>query len=139
MRSIKVRRSSYPETTSVAAHHVNMLRRLSKKAGFNAVIAGSYAEIFFGNSTTLGIVCVEADDATRAGIVEAMAIDPSGEMEIDVDACKVSINGKSFDVSIKENARKAFLAGNYDSLADLLGNMEDVIKLEAGLKYAFKA
>ncbi len=94
---------------------------------------------FFGNSTTLGIVCVEADDATRAGIVEAMAIDPSGEMEIDVDACKVSINGKSFDVSIKENARKAFLAGNYDSLADLLGNMEDVIKLEAGLKYAFKA
>ncbi|PLX68178.1 MAG: 3-isopropylmalate dehydratase small subunit [Denitrovibrio sp.] len=110
-----------------------------KKAGFNAVIAGSYAEIFFGNCTTLGIVCVEADDATRAGIVEAMAIDASAQMEIDVEACKVSVNGKSFDVAIKENARAAFLAGNYDSLADLLGNMDDVKKLEASLKYSFTA
>ena len=110
-----------------------------KKAGFNAVIAGGYAEIFFGNCTTLGIVCVEADDATREAIVEAMAIDTAAQMEIDVEACKVSVNGKAFNVSIKENARAAFLAGNYDSLADLLSNMDDVKKLESELKYAFKA
>src|ERR1043165_3757656 len=28
------------------------------RAGFKAVIAGSYAEIFFGNSTGIGLVCV---------------------------------------------------------------------------------
>jgi 3-isopropylmalate/(R)-2-methylmalate dehydratase small subunit len=36
------------------------------RAGFNAVIAGSFAEIFFGNSTNLGIVCVTASDEDRA-------------------------------------------------------------------------
>ena len=35
------------------------------RAGYNAVIAGSFAEIFFGNSTNLGVVCVIASDADR--------------------------------------------------------------------------
>ena len=35
------------------------------RAGYNAVIAGSFAEIFYGNSTNLGIVCVTADDDVR--------------------------------------------------------------------------
>jgi 3-isopropylmalate dehydratase small subunit len=30
------------------------------KAGFRAVVAENFAEIFFGNSTTLGIPCVQA-------------------------------------------------------------------------------
>jgi len=110
-----------------------------KKAGFNAVIAGSYAEIFFGNCTTLGIVCVEADNATRAAIVAEIEKNPSAKMEIDVAAEKVSINGVSFDVKIKENSKKAFLAGNYDSLAELLEGLPQVRALESQLKYAFKA
>lgn len=110
-----------------------------KRAGFKAVIAGSYAEIFFGNSTTLGIVCAEASDEVRAGLMKEINANPEKELEIDVDACKVKFNGKAYDIKIKPNARAAFLAGNYDSLAELLDGMADVRKLESGLKYAFKA
>lgn len=108
-----------------------------KKAGFNAVIAGSYAEIFFGNSTTLGIVCAEASDEARREMMDEISKNPEKEMEIDVEASKVSLNGKSWDVSIKPNARAAFLAGNYDSLAELLDGMDEVKKLEKSLKYSF--
>ncbi|PLX70688.1 MAG: 3-isopropylmalate dehydratase small subunit [Denitrovibrio sp.] len=110
-----------------------------KKAGFDAVIAGSYAEIFFGNCTTLGIVCAEASDEVRASLMKAIAENPSEKMEIDVASSKVLFNGNSYDVSIKPNSKSAFLAGNYDSLADLLARMSKVKELEAGLKYSFKS
>lgn len=110
-----------------------------KRAGFNAIIAGSYAEIFYGNCTTLGIVCAEASDETRAALMSEVQKNPGEEMEIDVESSTVKFAGKSYDVTIKENSKKAFLAGNYDSLAELLAGLDEVKKLEAGLKYAFKA
>jgi len=110
-----------------------------KKAGFDAVIAGSYAEIFFGNSTTLGIVCAEADDTTRADLMKEIAANPAEKMVIDVAASVVRFNGKEYAVSIKPNAQKAFLEGSYDSLAELLNGMDEVKKLEAALPYSFKA
>lgn len=109
-----------------------------KRAGFDAVIAGSYAEIFYGNSTTLGIVCAEAPDEVRSELMKAVNENPSMEMEIDVEQSKVTFNGKSYDVFIKPNSKAAFLAGNYDSLADLLDGMDNVRELEASLPYSFK-
>lgn len=109
-----------------------------KRAGFDAVIAGAYAEIFYGNSTTLGIVCAEAPDEVRSELMKAVNENPSMEMEIDVEQSKVTFNGKSYDVFIKPNSKAAFLAGNYDSLADLLDGMDNVRELEASLPYSFK-
>lgn len=110
-----------------------------KRAGFDAVIAGSYAEIFYGNSTTLGIVCAEASDETREKLMTAIAENPAEDMVIDVASETVTFAGTSYKVSIKENSKKAFLGGNYDSLADLLDGMDQVKELEKGLKYSFKA
>lgn len=108
-----------------------------KRAGFNAVIAGSYAEIFFGNCTTLGIVCVVADKAVRDALMKEVEANPAAEMVIDVDACKVTFNGKEYAAEIKPNARKAFLEGSYDSLAELLNGLPQVKDLEKTLKYSF--
>ena len=109
-----------------------------KRAGFNAIIAGSFAEIFFGNCTTLGIVCATADKVTRAALMKEIEANPKAEMSIDVDAMKVKFNGKEYAVEIKPNSRKAFLEGTYDSLASLLDGMDEVKKLEKTLQYSFK-
>ncbi|XOB65759.1 3-isopropylmalate dehydratase small subunit [Deferribacteres bacterium DY0037] len=108
-----------------------------KKAGFDAIIAGSYAEIFFGNCTTLGIVCAEAPDDIRGELMREIEANPSEKMELDVAESSVSFNGKSYKVNIKPNAQAAFLAGTYDSLAELLNGMESVRKLEIELEYSF--
>lgn len=108
-----------------------------KRAGFDAVIAESYAEIFFGNCTTLGIVCAEADKEVIAEMMKAVNADTEGEMVIDVATSKVSFGGKEYDVRIKENSQKAFLAGSYDSLAELINGLDKVRNLESGLKYSF--
>ena len=36
------------------------------RAGYRAVIAGSFAEIFFGNSTNLGIVCASSSNSVAS-------------------------------------------------------------------------
>ena len=47
-----------------------------QKAGFKAVIAGSFAEIFFGNSTNLGVVCVVVGNEDRKQIAELIDQNP---------------------------------------------------------------
>ena len=46
------------------------------RAGFRAVIAESFAEIFFGNSVTLGMPCVEATAESLRTLVAAIQSDP---------------------------------------------------------------
>lgn len=93
-----------------------------QKFGFHAVIAGSFAEIFHGNCTTLGIPCIimQADDRQRLSEI----VDGGPEMEIciDIDAMTVTCGNESFDVSMKDSARQAFLAGTYDPLDKLLAS-----------------
>src|SRR3954463_14499612 len=50
-----------------------------QKYGFKAIIAESYAEIFFGNSTTLGMPCVTAAREDIAKIAAAVEKDPQTE------------------------------------------------------------
>lgn len=108
-----------------------------KRAGFNGIVAESFGEIFYGNSTTLGIVCISL---TKKDIVELSKIveqNPEEIIEIDVEKQTVKVGGITFKGSMKESSQKAFLEGSYDSLGVLLKNMDEVRKLEKGLKYCF--
>lgn len=108
-----------------------------KRAGFNGIIAESFAEIFHGNSTTLGIVCISLSKKDILELSKIIEQNPELVIEIDVKKQTVSSGGKTFQGSIKESSQKAFIEGSYDSLGVLLKNMDEVIKLEKGLKYCF--
>ena len=82
-------------------------------------------------------MCVVADRATRDALMADAEANPSAEMVIDVEASKVRFNGKEYAVEIKPNARKAFLEGSYDSLAELLNGLPQVKEVEKTLKYSF--
>ncbi len=106
-----------------------------QKAGFDAVIAGSFAEIFFGNSTNLGVVCVIVDDAGRKLIVEQLDFNPSEPITIDLEALKVTVGSISLDCSIKEGARDSLLNGRYDTLSELLEGETSINSVVSGLDY----
>ena len=94
-----------------------------RKYGFNGIIAESFAEIFFGNSTTLAMPCVTAAGADIAKLREAIEADPSIEVTIDVENLKVSAsNGISFPVQMPESAREALVSGRWDPIQELLDN-----------------
>ncbi len=94
-----------------------------KKYGFDGVIAESFAEIFFGNSTTLGMPCVVAPAADIASLRKAVESDPSVEITIDVKNRKVvTSNGLEFSVEMPDSAREALTSGRFDPIKELIDN-----------------
>ena len=105
------------------------------RAGYNAVIAGSFAEIFFGNSINLGVVCVIASDADRKIIASAIEIHPELEITIDVEDYKIWYGDQFVPCEIKPGARDSLLSGNYDPLDELLVGADEVSKTASALTY----
>ncbi len=94
--------------------------------GFRAVIAQSFAEIFFGNCTTLGIPCVMASEADIAKVAAAVEINPALNVTVDVAGRRVVYGDDSFSVTIPSTAHEALTSGKWDPIAELL-EAKDVI------------
>ena len=94
-----------------------------RKYGFNAVIAESFAEIFYGNSTTLAMPCVMASAADIIALKDEVESNPSTEVTIDLEAMKVRTSG-GLDIPVKmpESAREALVSGRWDPIQELLDN-----------------
>jgi 3-isopropylmalate/(R)-2-methylmalate dehydratase small subunit len=94
-----------------------------RKYGFNGVIAESFAEIFYGNSTTLAMPCVIASAADVATLRDAIEADPDTVVTIDVQALRVRTSGGlDIPVTMPDSAREALLSGRWDPIQELLDN-----------------
>jgi len=105
------------------------------KYGFSAIIAESFAEIFYGNSTTLGLPCVSSTRKNIDILKAACAADPTLEVSIDLEAMTVTAGDLSFPVNMPASARQALLAGKYDPIKELLDNNDKIEATAASLSY----
>ena len=105
------------------------------KYGFSAIIAESFAEIFYGNSTTLGLPCVSSTRENIDILKAACAADPTLEVLIDLNAMTVTAGDLSFPVDMPASARQALLAGKYDPIKELLDNNDKIEVTAASLSY----
>ncbi|RRJ97583.1 3-isopropylmalate dehydratase small subunit [Opitutaceae bacterium TAV4] len=105
------------------------------KAGFRAVIAENFAEIFFGNSTTLGIPCVNAKREDIAKIAAAIAADPTLEIVVDVEKLEVRFGSQSIPITMRDSARDGLVNGRWDAIGELLEGKPVMEKLAATLPY----
>lgn len=105
------------------------------RAGFRAVIAQSFAEIFFGNCATLGVPCVIARAEDIEKVAAAIEEDPAIELTVDVQACEVRYGEDSIPVEIPATARDAFLSARWDPIGELLEGESAIEKTVASLDY----
>jgi 3-isopropylmalate/(R)-2-methylmalate dehydratase small subunit len=94
--------------------------------GIRAVIAESFAEIFFGNCTTLGIPCVCATAEDIQTLAKAIETDPTLEVKVDIDAQRIFFGDQNFTVAIPDTARDALISGKWDPIAELLESKDQV-------------
>lgn len=94
--------------------------------GFRAVIAESFAEIFFGNCTTLGIPCAVAAGSDIRVLAAEIERNPQLEVTIDVAAGRVSFEDQDFPITVPDTAREALTTGQWDPIAGLLENKDAV-------------
>lgn len=103
--------------------------------GFKAVIAESFAEIFFGNSTTLGIPCVCATSSDIAEIGRRVDAKPDAKISIDLTDMEISCDGFVCPCTLPENARAALIGGTWDPISDLLEDEKKIADVAARLPY----
>ncbi|MGI9240154.1 MAG: 3-isopropylmalate dehydratase small subunit [Verrucomicrobiales bacterium] len=103
--------------------------------GFRAVIAESFAEIFFGNCLTLGIPCVTAAAEDVRALAAAVEADPSVEVKIDVQNLRVTCGDLSFPVYKPDSARDALINAKWDPIAELMEGASDVAERVEALGY----
>jgi 3-isopropylmalate/(R)-2-methylmalate dehydratase small subunit len=107
-----------------------------RKYGFNGVIAESFAEIFFGNSTGLAMPCVVASAADIKSLRDAIEADPKLSITIDVLNQKVTTTGGlEFPVTMPESSREALITGRWDPIQELLDNEAAIDRKSVELHY----
>jgi 3-isopropylmalate/(R)-2-methylmalate dehydratase small subunit len=106
--------------------------------GFRAIIAESFAEIFFGNATTLGIPCVTATRSDLNIIRGRVAAHPGSDMIIDLSLQTATFEEAVFQISLRSSARDALLNGRWDAIGELLETADLVAQKASTLPY-FKA
>ena len=106
-----------------------------QKYGFKAVIAENFAEIFFGNCTTLGMPCATATREDIAKIAAAIEKNPQTEIVIDVLKQEIRFGGQTVKAEVRPADRDALINGRWDAIAELLDGMAAVKATTAKLPY----
>jgi len=103
--------------------------------GFEAIVGGSFAEIFRGNCTALGLPCVtlETDDLER--LMESVELDPDQKLVVDVAARTVTSRAGTVPAALPDGTRQQLLEGTWDGTAVLLEAAEDIERTAAALPY----
>jgi 3-isopropylmalate/(R)-2-methylmalate dehydratase small subunit len=104
--------------------------------GIRAIVGISFAEIFFGNCTTLGIPCVSVSREDAEALAKLVEADPKVEVTIDVEALQVRAGGRVFAATMRDSARKGLLEGRWDAIGDLLDGLPEAKALAARIGYA---
>lgn len=94
--------------------------------GIKAIIAESFAEIFFGNCGSLGIPAVKAARADLDKLAAAIEANPKVEVTVDLESLTVTAAGVSFSVSMPGSARDALVTGQWDYLGRLLSAADQI-------------
>jgi 3-isopropylmalate/(R)-2-methylmalate dehydratase small subunit len=110
-----------------------------QKAGFRAVVAEGFAEIFFGNSTTIGLPCLSASREDLAQVAAAIEANPALEITVDIAAGEIRFGSRKIKAATREAARDALVNGRWDPIGELLEGVPAVKALTAKLPYMAKA
>lgn len=98
--------------------------------GIEAIVSESFAEIFQGNCTAMGIPCVTASPADVAKFQDHVEANPTESMELDLTKKTLTSGDLSIPVTLPEGNRKSLLEGAWDATGMLLEGA-DAVKVTA--------
>ncbi len=110
-----------------------------KRSGINAIIAESYSEIFYGNSTGIGLPCVMASRESLDAIAALTTAKPAMQWTIDLDAMQMRCAEASFALSMPAEPREALMQGRWDAVVELMNEPDAVARLSASLPHVKRA
>ncbi len=106
-----------------------------RRWGIRGVVGGSFAEIFFGNCTALGIPCVTADMADIEWLQRAVAREPRREVLLDLERKEARFADRVIPIRIPDGVRGQLLTGTWNATGVLLEVGEAIEAVARRLPY----
>jgi 3-isopropylmalate/(R)-2-methylmalate dehydratase small subunit len=103
--------------------------------GIRAVVAESFAEIFFGNSLMIGLACVTAPARDVEALMSLVERDPQVSLKVDLKAGTCEAPGMTVAIAIPDHVRDTLMTGAWDTTGLLLDHYEQVNAVSSRLPY----
>jgi 3-isopropylmalate/(R)-2-methylmalate dehydratase small subunit len=98
-------------------------------------VGGSFAEIFAGNCTALGLACATLADADLAALMDSVDLDASQQVVVDLEARSVTCRAGTFSLTIPEGPLQQLLGGSWDATSVLLEAGDAIEQTASRLPY----
>ncbi|HWQ69031.1 MAG TPA: 3-isopropylmalate dehydratase small subunit [Patescibacteria group bacterium] len=106
-----------------------------RRWGIRGIVGESFAEIFFGNCTAIGLPCLTLDGESLARLGEAVSQRPEQEVLLDVEHQLVRFGERSILAIIPDGARNQLLTGTWNAMGVLLEAGNDIDRVAKTLPY----
>lgn len=106
-----------------------------QRAGFDAFVGGSFAEIFASNCTALGLLCVTLPETELAALMDSVELDPGQELVIDLRARTLRSKQGTVPIQVRDGVRQQLLEGTWNATAVLLEAGSAIEETAASLPY----
>ena len=103
--------------------------------GIDVIVGESFAEIFAGNCTTLGIPILTGPEESVDTLMSFIETNPDSPLKVDVVGKSVMFGENKIKVDIPESSRMVLIEGTWDSTAILLKNKPDIEAAASRLPY----
>jgi len=105
------------------------------RRGFEAFVGGSFAEIFAGNCTALGLPCLVLAPDDLEALMNAVEARPRQTVTVDVAARSVTCDVGVFAAQIPDGTREQLLEGSWNATAVLLDAGDAIERTAERLPY----
>ena len=105
------------------------------RMGINAFIGESFAEIFSGNCTSLGLPTLRVSHDDALALQQIVESAPATQVSIDMETRTVTAAGRSFPFTMPEADRKALVSGAWDTTSVLLAQEKAIRETAARIPY----
>jgi len=105
------------------------------RMGITAFIGESFAEIFSGNCTALGLPAARVSHEDALTIMEIVRADPKVEIMVDVASGSISIGDLRFSFTMPASDQRSLASGEWDTTAVLGSHAEGIRATAARLPY----
>ncbi len=106
-----------------------------KRFGIDVLIGVSFAEIFAGNCFAIGVPLGTASAEDVNELTRLAQDEPETRFTVDIGNATISYGDRVISIGIQETRKAAFLAGTWDMLANLRGNLPQAGKVAQRLPY----
>ncbi len=103
--------------------------------GLKAIVGESFAQIFFGNCTTLGVPCVTVEHGAVEEMMALAESAPETIFTVDLEALEVRAADRTWPCALEEGIRRQLVQGDWDSLSVLQEGSGQVAATAAGVPY----